>query len=100
MDSDPEYTTFIENIVKTHNNIKIMESQNDPMIQKWANKYGFSILELAMIQPTYEFMDKCRLSNTQYCTLRESYELLGKVYENRYSQEITRQNWVDVFQRI
>ena len=96
MSADPEYTKFIENIVKTHNNIKIMESQNDPMIHKWANKYGFSILELAMIQPTYEH--RCRVHNIQNCSVKEIYELVGGLYENRYSQQVTRQDWVDVFQ--
>lgn len=55
MDGTPENKIFIENIVNTNNNIRIMDAQSNPIINKWANEYGFSILELAMIQPTYNF---------------------------------------------
>ncbi|MBP9811760.1 hypothetical protein KBC86_00140 [Candidatus Gracilibacteria bacterium] len=54
MDADPEYKPFIETIVQTNNNIELMDVQDDPIVNAWANKYGFSILELAMIQPTYD----------------------------------------------
>jgi hypothetical protein len=54
MDADPEYKPFIENIVKSNNNVELMDVQNDPTVNAWAKKYGFSILELAMIQPHYD----------------------------------------------
>ena len=54
MDADPEYKTFIENIIKTNSNIKIMDIQDNPVINTWARKYGFNIVELAMIQPHYD----------------------------------------------
>lgn len=53
MDGDIEYKSFIENIVKTNNNFEIIDAQDNPIINAWAKKYGFSIIELAMIQPTY-----------------------------------------------
>jgi len=53
MDADPDYQSFIENIVNTTNNVRIMDVQSEPTLNAWAKKYGFSLLELAMIQPTY-----------------------------------------------
>lgn len=53
MDSDPEYQSYVDTVVKTNNNVRIMDIQNDPTLNTWAKKYGFTILELAMIQPTY-----------------------------------------------
>lgn len=60
MDADPDYKTFIENTVKSNNNVQLMDVQTDPTVNAWAKKYGFSILELAMIQPTYEHMKQMK----------------------------------------
>lgn len=53
MNQDVEYQDFVEQVVNTNNNVKIMDIQDDATVNVWADTYGFSIVELAMIQPTY-----------------------------------------------
>lgn len=55
MNNDPEYREFVDKTALNNNNIKIMDIQKNWVINSWAEKYGFSILELAMIQPTYDY---------------------------------------------
>lgn len=54
MYSDPEYKDYVDTIVKTNNNVQVMNIKNDIVFNSWLEKYGFSQLETAMIQPSYK----------------------------------------------
>lgn len=83
MDADPDYQSFIENIVNTTNNVRIMDVQSEPTLNAWAKKYGFSLLELAMIQPTYSsgpirwLIMSCGMYKLSICTLPELFQLIS-----------------------
>lgn len=101
MNNDPEYRWFVESVVTQNNTVQIMDIQNDPTVKSWAKKYWFSTLELAMIQPTYGWKyQECSMRHINNCNLRESYELLGEVYDNRNSQFVTYRDWLSIFYRI
>ena len=66
MDHDPDYQSFIEQVVNTNNHLQLMDIQSNPVINSWEKKYGFNTLELAMIQPTYGF-ETCWFRYIVYC---------------------------------
>lgn len=53
MYSDPEYKDYVDTVVKTNNNVQVMDIKNDTVFNSWLEKYGFNQLEAAMIQPSY-----------------------------------------------
>ncbi len=67
MYQDLEYKNYVDNIVQTNNNVRVMNIDNDMVFNNWLNKNGFTQLEAAMIQPTYwacwclseECLNKC-----------------------------------------
>ena len=79
MDADPDYKSFIETIVQTNNNVRIMDVQDNPTLNMWAKKYGFSILELAMIQPHY---DESMLPRAVVLTRQSTADIFGIAIRN------------------
>ena len=52
MYSDTEYIDFVDTVVETNNNVKVMDVESEVFFN-WLDENGFTQLEAAMIQPTY-----------------------------------------------